>query len=112
MKRCLLIGLILIVIACATGAGYFMGSRRGFERGLMLQKGVFVGTLEALQKLRTGDIEAGTRRIESLCFMSANTMYGRAPDAQFVAKTFISELKQYRQQYRTNSAEWTVAEQN
>ena len=111
MKRLLVIGLVLLLVCVAAWGGYFLGDQHGFDRALVLRGGEFVGTLDALQKLRAEDIEGGTRRIESLCFAAANTVYGKLASG-FVAKTFIDELRQYRQTYRTNSAEWSPAEQN
>ncbi len=112
MKRVLLPGAVL-VLACGVGcAGYFVGYHRGFDRAVVLQNGTFVGTFDALQKLRSGDLEGGTRRIETLCFSAANTVYGGRPVSQFVAKTFVQDFKEYRQTYRSNRTDWTAAEEN
>jgi hypothetical protein len=112
MKRIIISGVVLVVVCAAAGAAYFVGYRRGFDRALNLQNGTFVGTFDALQKIRAGDVEGGTRRIESLCFSAANTVYSERPAGEFVAKTFLDDFRHYRQTYRSNSVEWTVAEQN
>jgi hypothetical protein len=112
MKRIIVSGAVLAVVCAAAWAAYSIGYRRGFDRALILQNGTFVGTFDALQKIRAGDVDGGTRRIESLCFSAANTVYGDRPAGEFVAKTFLDEFRRYRQTYRSNSAEWTVAEQN
>jgi hypothetical protein len=111
MKRIIVSGAVLIVI-CMAWAAYSIGYRRGFDRALLLQNGTFVGTFGALQKIRAGDVEGGTRRIESMCFCAANTVYSERPAGEFVAKTFLDDFRRYRQTYRSNSSEWTVAEQN
>jgi hypothetical protein len=114
MKRILIIGLVFVGVIIATAwASYSVGHRRGYERGLVLgQKGAFVGSFDALQKIRAGDIEAGTRRIETTCFSAADTVYAGHPECDFVAKTFLNDFRHYRQTYRTNGADWSVAEQN
>ena len=113
MKR-IIKGLVLAAIICgAVWAAYFIGHRRGYDLGLVLsQKGAFVGTFDALQKLRAGELEAGIRRIESSCFAAADTVYAGRPETEFVAKSFLADFRHYRQTYRTNSAEWSIAEQN
>jgi hypothetical protein len=57
-------------------ASYFIGYQRGYHRALILQAGTYVGTLDALHKLRAGDIAGGTQRVELRCFSSAITVYG------------------------------------
>jgi len=114
MKRILINGLVLVVLVCAAAwAGYSIGHRRGFELGLVLeQKGTFVGTFDALQKIRAGDVQAGTQRIEHSCFAAADTVYADRPETEFVAKTFLDDFRHYRQTHRTNSADWSITEQN
>jgi hypothetical protein len=112
MKRIFMSGVVLAVICAGAWAAYSVGYRRGFDRALNLQNGTFVGTFDALEKIRAGDVEDGTRRLESLCFSAADTVYSGRPGSEFVAKAFLDEFTHYRQTYRSNSAEWTVAEQN
>ena len=76
------------------------------------QKGAFVGSFDALQKIRAGDVEGGTRRIESSCFAAADTVYSGHPETEFVAKSFLEDFRHYRQTYRTNNADWSITEQN
>lgn len=104
----------MVVIVCAVAwAAYSIGHRRGFELGLVLeQKGIFVGTFDALQKIRSGAVGAGTQRIESLCFRAADTVYAGRPETRSVAETFFDDFRHYRQTYRTNSADWSITEQN
>jgi hypothetical protein len=112
MKRFLLPGVVMLLICGAAYTSYLLGYREGFGHALVLQNGTFVGTFDALQKLRAGDVEGGTRRIETLCFSAANTVYSARPAARFVAKTFVQDFRNYRQTYRSNRVDWTVAEQN
>jgi hypothetical protein len=111
MKR-IIIGAVVVAAICgAAWAAYGVGYRRGFDRALILWDGTFVGTFDALKKIRAGDVEGGTRRIESLCFSSAYSVYtGRGPRSQTIAKMSLDDFRHYRQTYRNNSAEWTPAE--
>ena len=112
MKRILPLGIVLLVAFGASCAGYFIGYQKGFDHALVLQNGTFVGTFEALLKLRAGDVEGGTRRIEKLCFAAANTVYSGRAEGQFVAKAFVDDVRNYRHSYRSNRVDWTVAERN
>lgn len=112
MKRIIVIASVLVVAGAAAWAAWSIGYQRGFDRALVLQNGTFVGTFGALQQIRAGDVEGGARRIESLCFSAANTVYSDRPAGEAVAKTFLDSLRRYRQTYRSNRAEWTIMEQN
>jgi len=112
MKCRLVFVVVVLVVIGASCAGYFLGYRRGFDRALVLQNGTFVGTFDALQKFRAGDVEGGTQRIETLCFSAANTVYSDRAASQFVAKSFVGDFRSYRHSYRSNRVDWTVAEQN
>jgi hypothetical protein len=113
MKRILINGLVLVVLVCAAAwVGYSIGHRRGFELGLIPdQRITFVVSFSALQKLRAGDIEGGTREVERVCFSAAETVYSGRPETRLVASTFFGDFRHYRQTYRTNSAAWTPIEQ-
>jgi hypothetical protein len=68
---------------------------------------------DGLKKIRAGDVQGGTRRIEALCFSSAYSVYtGRGPTSETIAKAFLDDFRHYRQTYRNNSAEWTSAERS
>ncbi len=117
MKRIIIISIVLLVVCSTVTASYFFGYQRGYHQALILQTGTFVVTLDALNKIRAGDVAGGTERIESLCFSSANTVYGdyvfrNGYIGHTVGKWFFDDLKHYRQAYRTNSADWTPMEQN
>jgi hypothetical protein len=117
MKRIFIIGIVSLVVCGAAWASYFLGYQRGYHRALILQSGTYVGTLDALDKIRAGDLAGGTHRIELLCFASANIIYGDSIfqhdfAGQFVGKSMIDDLQHYRQTYRTNSADWSPMEQS
>ena len=84
MKRLLLLGLVSALMCGAAWASYFLGYRRGFDRARVLQNGTFVGTFDVLN-LRSGDVDAGTRRIEALYFSAANTVDSGRGASRFVA---------------------------
>lgn len=117
MKRSLFVGAILL-LACGAGYGaYWFGYQRGYHRALFLQTGTFVVSLDALDKIRAGDITGGTQRVEGLCFSSANTVYGdfvmrNGFLGKFVGKSMLDDLRHYRQTYRANKADWTPMEQS
>lgn len=53
MKRIIM---FVVILAAVCTASSFLAYRAGFARAKQLQKGTFVGTLDALQKLRAGDV--------------------------------------------------------
>lgn len=117
MKRILVV-LVALLVVCGIGySSYIFGFQRGYHRALILQNGTFVGSLDALDKLRVGDVKGGTERVEAMCFASANIVYGDYVSrngwaGQFVGKTMLDDLKRYRRTYRTNSSEWTPMERS
>jgi hypothetical protein len=114
MKRIVIVAVVVAAIfgAAAWGA-YAVGYRRGFDRALILWDGTFVGTFDALKRIRAGDVAGGTERIESLCFSAAYSVYtDRGPQSEAIAKMFLADFRQYRHTYRHNSVEWTPAERS
>ena len=113
MKRIIIVALVVAAICWAVWTAYGVGYRRGFDRALILWDGTFVETFDALKKIRAGDLEGGTRRIESLCFSAAYSVYtGRGPGSETIAKMCLDDFRHYRQTYRSNSGEWTPAERS
>ena len=114
MKRTLIIGLILVAIICmAAWASYSIGYQRGLDFMVVLdQKRIFVFTLRPLQEIRAGEIEAATLHLETNCFAAADNVYDGRQANRIVADAFADPLRHYRQTYRTNSADWSVTEQN
>lgn len=112
MKRSTLIIAAVAALLTVGALSSFIAYRAGQRHSLGLQKGTLVGTLAALEDIRRGDVQSGTRRIESLCFMSAVVLM--ADDhyqSDFAVRTFTPTLISYRQSYRTNQADWTPMEQ-
>jgi hypothetical protein len=113
MKHTIIVAAVVAAICGAAWAAYGVGYRRGFDRGLILWDGTFVSTFDALTKIRAGDVEGGTRRIEVLCFATAYSVYtGRGPYAETIAKGLLDDFRRYRRTYRNNSAEWSPAERS
>lgn len=113
MNRLLIFAANLLLVCGAAFAGYLFGHNRGSEHALVRTNSDFVGGLDALHKLRAGDIEGGIKRVEITVFSCANTVYASdSPRCQVVGKMMLDDFKRYRQTYRTNSSEWTPAEQN
>jgi hypothetical protein len=114
MKRTLIMGLVLVAIICAAvWVSYSIGYRRGLDFMLVLdQKRIFVVTLRPLQEIRAGEIEAATLQLETNCFVAADNVYDGRPANQIAADAFADSLRHYRQTYRTNSAEWSLTEQD
>ena len=117
MKRMIIYILAFLVVCGLVSGGYFLGWEDGSHHTLILQAGTFVGSLDALDKIRAGEVSNATQRIEALCFSSANSVYG---DFVFrhdfaghnAAKLMIDDLRHYRQTYRTNSADWSPMERS
>lgn len=117
MKRISITIILVLVVVGAVWGGYIVGYQRGYHRALILQTGTFVGSLDALDKIRAGDVTGGTERIEALCFSSANVVYGDFVfrhdfPGQFVDQSMFDDLVHYRQTYRSNSAAWTPMERS
>ena len=113
MKRIIIFGVVVLALY----GSYFFGYQRGYHRALFLQTGTFVSTLDALKRIRGGDVPTGIQRIETLCFLSADFVYGDSvlrhdSLGNSVGKAAIDDLTHYRQTYRTSSAEWTPTEQS
>lgn len=110
MKRLPIILAAAVLLAAGTIASV-IAYRAGQRRSLGLQQGTLVATLSALEDIRRGDIQGGTRRIESHCFATAVVLM--ADDhyrSSFVLRTFTPSLVSYRQTYRTDQADWTPME--
>ena len=93
-------------------ACWYLGHRSGMHESLGLEKGTLVGSIDALKKLRNGDIDGGTRRVEKTCFLAADLLLGDSDyAANSTVKALVPELLAYRNVYRTNRTEWTPAEE-
>jgi len=114
MKRIIISGLVLVIVVCGTAwTTYSIGYRRGVDFMLFLdQEREFAFTLDQLDKMRAGDIEAGTRSLELFCFSAANNVYDGRSSNRIAADALVDDLRHYRQTYRTNSAEWSSTERD
>jgi hypothetical protein len=117
MKRIIIIGIVSLIACGVAWASYFLGHQRGYHEALILQASTYVCSLDALDKIRAGDVAGGTRTVEAMCFSAANIIYGDFVfrhdfEGQFTGKSMIDDLQHYRQTYRTNSAEWTPMERS
>jgi hypothetical protein len=110
--------ILVLVVACALCSlfTYRIAYRRGYHSGQvsMIRTQTEAAshiTLGALQKLRAGDIPGATRLMEEFCFAQSESYYlGVAYFGDWENKELTRELLQYRATYRTNSADWDVAE--
>jgi hypothetical protein len=112
MKRARLVLTVSLAFLIVSSVSAYLGFRAGQTRSLGLQKGTLVGTLDALERIRSGDTEGGIRRIESLCFMSAEILMADSHyRSNFTVRTFTPKLISYRRAYRTNQNDWSPMEQ-
>jgi hypothetical protein len=109
MKRIIIFAIVLLAGCSITAT---VAYRAGFARAKQLQKGTFVLSLGALQALRVSQTVEATKKLETLCFSTADMLYSDAAYRdQTVTRMFAPELIQYRTTYRTNRSEWTPAEE-
>ena len=109
MKRIALLSALLVLVgAVCASFGYRAGSH---HRNLWVDS-TFVGTLEALKRLRAGETASGIDRIEAMCFSAAYVLYDSPKLRDDVTTTLnLKDLRDYRATYRTNSANWYPTEQ-
>lgn len=113
MKRYLLFFIVLVIFCAASGyVGYRVGDRIGDNRITTARAANVVMVLDALKKLKAGDVDEATRTLEVRCFADAT---GVLADTGWRVEAFrkigVPSLIAYRQSYRTNQAEWTPMEQ-
>jgi hypothetical protein len=107
--------ILVSVVACAICSlvTYRIAYRRAYLSGQVEMihqnsKVTSLVTLGALQNLRAGDIQGGTRSLETFCFSSAENFYHDPTYSD--GKELAQALLRYRAAYRTNSAEWSEME--
>ena len=94
----------------SVGFGY-LGHQAGYREALGTQKAILVGSLDALERIRAGDIGRGTALAEEQCYLSAVLLLGDDHYRSDVGVRSIAQrLISYRQTYRTNQTEWTSLE--
>ena len=113
MKRtALVLSLLIVASAISSFVTYHITHRADYTTIRVSYQGQFVGAMDALEKIRAGQPDDGTRRIESLCFFAACILYGDPNCREYlVTKSFAVPLIHYRDTYRTNRVEWTPAEE-
>ena len=105
--------LIAALIAAVLFGGLFgyPGYQAGERRALGLQKSALIGNLDALERIRAGDIPRGTALAEQQCFMSAVLLLDDERYRSDVdVRSAMPRLINYRHSYRTNQTEWTPIE--
>jgi hypothetical protein len=107
----------ILLAACSVCAlvGYTAGAQRSGDTPRNIAKElptrVYFNLIAALDELRRGSIESGTRRVEAVCFASAAIVYGDPVSREDRLVRFCKpDLVRYRATYCTNSAKWTVEE--
>ena len=103
--------ILISVVACAICS--LVTYRRAYLSGqvAMIHQNSMVTsliTLDALEKLRAGDIPGGTRLLETFCFGQSEVFYHDPTYSD--GKELATGLLQYRATYRTNSADWDSSE--
>lgn len=99
--------LVLTGVLCA-----LLGYRAGSERRNYWVDSTFVGTFDALKRLRAGETASGIDRIEAMCFSAAYVLYDNPKlRDDVVTKLNLKDLRDYRAKYRANSADWYPTEQ-
>jgi hypothetical protein len=112
MKRIVI--LLLILIPCCLVSAY-IGFRFGGVVGrhrVTTTRAVYVtSSLDVLRKIRSGDLPSATSELEYSCFVdSVDVLSDTGWHPPSLHKVFIPFLREYRQSYRTNQAEWTPVE--
>ena len=93
---------------------YNFGKQKSAWITFQLQKGDFVATLNASQKLRDGNTQEALRVIEDHCYAEANMLLEEKQKTQedSTIKKLMPELVQYREKYAGSTNTWTYMEQH
>jgi hypothetical protein len=109
MKRIILCSILLLLVGVVCAS---LGYRAGSHRRNLWVDSTFVGTFDALKRLRAGETASGIARVEAMCFSAAYVLYDNPKlRDDVVTKLNLKELRDYRATYRTNSADWYPTEQ-
>jgi hypothetical protein len=105
MKRTVL---FIAILALACWSCWHVAYRAGFAAAKHMQLGTFIVSLSALEKLQAGDVREATRKMQAVCFSSADMIYSDpAYRDQSEVKLFGPELIEYQTTYCANHSEWT-----
>jgi hypothetical protein len=113
MKRYLLPFVVLIICCAVSGyVCYRVGERVGNNRVTTGRAASAVLMLDALEKLKAGDVDEVTLALERRCFAdAAGVLSDTGWRVEAFQKIGVPSLIAYRQSYRTNQTEWTPMEQ-
>jgi hypothetical protein len=100
----------VLVLGCLA-SGYF-AYQYGRQHVVTARASSAIITLDALKKLRAGDLAQATSELESLCFCdSEEALSGSGWRSDAFRKIEVPSLMAYRATYRTNQADWSPMEQ-
>jgi hypothetical protein len=100
--------LFIAILALACWGCWRVAYRAGFAAAKHMQLGTFIVSLSALEDLRAGDAQGATRKMQAVCFSSADMIYSDpAYHDQSEVKLFGPELIEYQTTCLTNHSEWT-----
>ena len=102
---------VLAVIIASLFASYHLGVMRSKATARTLICGTFVAELGALQDFRAKRETEGIDRLESHCYCWATILLGHpSSETEIAIKTFMPELVNYRDQFASDPAQWSVTE--
>jgi len=106
----LILFLTIFIFGCLV-SGY-IGYEKGNQRIITVRIASGLITLDALKKLRAGDVKAATGEIEVRCFAdSVGVLSESGWRSDWYRKVEVPALITYRNTYRTNRADWSPMEQ-
>ena len=101
---------IVLVLACLVSSYY--GYLDGRQHVVTARAGSAIISLDAVKRLRSGDVAGATSELENQCFAdSVEVLSSSGWRSDAFRKIEVSSLTAYREKYRTNPADWTVTEQ-
>lgn len=108
--KCIALFIVLLAVACSVC--WLLAYRAGFAAAKRMQLRTYIVSLGALEKLRSDDVQEATRKIQAVCFSSADMIYSDpAYRDQLEVRLFGPELIDYLLTYCTNRSDWTPMEQ-
>jgi hypothetical protein len=113
MKRFLLTFVVLAICCAISGyVCYRVGERVGDNRATTGQAANAVMILDALEKVKAGEVDEATRILERRCFAdAAGVLSDTGWRVEGFQKIGVPSLVAYRLSYRSNQVEWTPMEQ-
>jgi hypothetical protein len=105
--------LVAILVIFFSATFYLIGKHQGHVQVELLNKGTFTKTLSAIEKIRSGGTPAALTLLENHCYASAVSILSQEKRYHETAmQELFADLRRYRSQYATNSAEWTAIERD